>query len=102
MLLECLTTTLCPTGRLWLYAQRETAALRPMIAQWQDERMRQGGHAGRRWAVKTDKPSIRNIDKSDYDLAVLLPAAEKATQVAEAALRAQRPICILMPSTLIC
>ena len=42
-LLDAVPATMCPTGRIWLYAQRETVALRPMLAQWQDERMSREG-----------------------------------------------------------
>lgn len=64
--------------------------------------MKQKQLTGRRWAVLEDRPSPDRIKKTNYDLAVFLPSAEKATGVAKAALDEGSPACILMPSTLVC
>ena len=100
-LLQALPKEFSPEGRTWLYAGKETMALRDILFKWQKQACENNNKSSKLRVAITDRPRPSKVKEMKYSFAVWTPPAEKVAEVMQAALTQEKPFACLVPSCLV-
>ena len=98
ILLDALPRDWTTKGKVWVYAQSETAIIQQEVRQWMS--ILPKTNPARKVPIM-DSPTADKITSFDYSLGLWVPEADKVKMVVNKALDRKRPFACLVPSCLV-